>query len=164
MSDANPGIMVNEILSLSDRLFRALLSTVPDELLTLDVTMPQMKILLLIYIHGPLRMTTIANDLKVTLPTATSLVDKLVEKSYIQRDTQSDDRRVVLCKLTGAGQKVIGGIWLSARARCQQLLLSMEYAKLAMLKDVLEAMLQSADSQAAQKMIILASQEPGKIR
>jgi DNA-binding MarR family transcriptional regulator len=164
MSDANPGIMVNEILSLSDRLFRALLSTVPDELLTLDVTMPQMKILLLIYIHGPLRMTTIANDLKVTLPTATSLVDKLVEKSYIQRDTQSDDRRVVLCKLTGAGQKVIGGIWLSARARCQQLLLSMEYAKLAMLKDVLEAMLQSADSQAAQKMIILASKEPGKIR
>jgi DNA-binding MarR family transcriptional regulator len=164
MSDANPGIMVDDILSLSDRLFRALLSTVPDELLTLDVTMPQMKILLLIYIHGPLRMTTIANDLKVTLPTATSLVDKLVEKSYIQRDTQSDDRRVVLCKLTGAGQKVIGGIWLSARARCQQLLLSMEYAKLAMLKDVLEAMLQSADSQAAQKMIILASQEPGKIR
>jgi DNA-binding MarR family transcriptional regulator len=149
MSNPHSETVVNEILSLSDRLFRTLLPAVPDELLALDVTMPQMKILLLIYIHGPLRMTAIANDLKVTLPTATSLVDKLVEKNYIQRDTQSDDRRVVLCKLSAAGQKAIVGIWESARSRCQQLLLDMEFEKLKMLKDVLEAMLQSANAQQA---------------
>ena len=98
-------------------------------------------------------------DLKVTLPTATSLIDKLVEKNYIQRDTQSDDRRVVLCKLSAAGQKAIEGIWVSARVRCQQLLLALEQSKLEMLKDVLEAMLQSANSRQVQNLDINRSEE-----
>jgi DNA-binding MarR family transcriptional regulator len=153
MSNHNPDPVVDEILALADRLFRALLPTVPDELLTLDATMPQMKIMLLLYIHGPLRMTTIANELKVTLPTATSLVDKLVEKNYVQRETQADDRRVVLCKLADGGQKAIGGIWVSARKRSELLLQSLDHGRLEMFRDVLVAMMQSSDTQKAQKII-----------
>jgi DNA-binding MarR family transcriptional regulator len=144
MNNSQQDNLANEVLSLSDRLFRELLPTVPDELLTLDVTMPQLKILLLLYIHGPLRMSAIANDLRVTLPTATSLVDKVVDKNFVQRETQTDDRRVVLCKLSADGQKAIGGIWVSARARCYQLLMNMDTTKLEMFKDVLVAMMQSA--------------------
>jgi DNA-binding MarR family transcriptional regulator len=151
MNNPDSNILVDDILSLSDRLFRALLPTVPHELLTLDVTMPQMKIMLLLYVRGPIRMTNIANDLKVTLPTATSLIEKLVDKNYVLRDTQSDDRRVVLCKLSASGQKAIAGIWISARKRSQQLLLSLDYSKLEMFKDVLNAMMQSSDTLQAQK-------------
>ena len=35
--------LVEEILTLADKLFRQLLPTVPEELLSLDVTMPQLK-------------------------------------------------------------------------------------------------------------------------
>jgi DNA-binding MarR family transcriptional regulator len=156
----NPEVVVNDILSLSDHLFRALLPTVPDELLTLDVTMPQLKILLLLYIHGPFRMSALANELKVTLPTATSLVDKLVDKNYIQRDTQSDDRRVVLCKLSEGGQKAISGIWVSSRNRCQQILLAVDLEKLNMFKAALEAMLKSAGSQPADQVNHNHAEEP----
>ena len=151
MNNPDFSILVDDILSLADRLFRALLPTVPDELLTLDATMPQMKIMLLLYVRGPIRMTNLANDLKVTLPTATSLIEKLVEKNYVLRDTQSDDRRVVLCKLSASGQKAIAGIWTSARIRSEQMLLSLEYSKLEMFRDVLNAMMQSSDTQQAQK-------------
>jgi DNA-binding MarR family transcriptional regulator len=151
MSNPNSNVLVEDILSLADRLFRALLPSVPDELMALDVTMPQMKIMLLLYVRGPIRMTNIANDLKVTLPTATSLIEKLVDKNYVLRDTQSDDRRVVLCKLSASGRKAIAGIWISARKRSEQLLLSLDYSKLEMFRDVLNAMMQSSDTQESQK-------------
>jgi DNA-binding MarR family transcriptional regulator len=146
MNNNSAEVVVNDILSLADHLFRTLLPTVPDELLSLDATMPQLKILLLLYIHGPLRMSAIANELRVTLPTSTSLIDKLVDKNYILRENQTDDRRVVLCKLTSEGQKVVGNIWVSTRARCQQILLNMDYAKLELFREALNSMLKSADS------------------
>ena len=151
MSNPDSNVLVEDILILADRLFRALLPSVPDELMALDVTMPQMKIMLLLYVRGSVRMTNIANDLKVTLPTATSLIEKLVDKNYVLRDTQSDDRRVVLCKLSVSGKKAIAGIWISARKRSQQLLLSLDYSKLEMFRDVLNAMMQSSDTQQSQK-------------
>ncbi len=136
--------LVNDILGIADRLFRLLLPVVPDELLTLDITMPQMKIILILFIHGPQRMTNLAAELKVTLPTATSLVDKLVEKGFVSRENQTDDRRVVLCKLAEPGQKAVRGIWETARASSRQLLQTMDHSRLEMFRDVLNEMLKSA--------------------
>jgi DNA-binding MarR family transcriptional regulator len=136
--------LIDETLSLADKLFRQLFPTVPRELLTLDVTMPQMKIMLTLYINGPTRMSVIASELDVALPTATSLVDRLVEKRFVLRENQVDDRRVVLCRLSEEGQKAIGRVWESSRIRCQELLENMDINKLRMLADVLEDMLKSA--------------------
>lgn len=136
--------LVEDILSLADQLFRQLLPTVPKDLLTLDATMPQLKIMLILYLNGPARMSDIASALDVTLPTATSLVDKLVEKNFVTRENQKNDRRVVVCHLSEAGQKAIGGIWESSRLRSQQLLEEMDDTKLQMFVEVLEDMLKSA--------------------
>ena len=136
--------LVEDILSLADQLFRQLLPTVPKDLLTLDATMPQLKIMLILYLNGPARMSDIASALDVTLPTATSLVDKLVEKNFVTRENQKNDRRVVVCHLSEAGQKAIGGIWESSRLRSQQLLEDMDNTKLQMFVEVLEDMLKSA--------------------
>jgi DNA-binding MarR family transcriptional regulator len=142
MALTEKGKLIDDILSLADRLFRHLLPTVPQNLLTLDVTMPQIKIMLILYIHGPVRMSDIAAELEVTLPTSTSLVDRLVEKNFVVRENQPDDRRVVLCRLSEAGQKAIAGIWASTRVNSQELLQAMDTAKLKMLVEVLEAMMQ----------------------
>ncbi len=143
----SPEEIVNDILSLSDKLFRTLLPSVPDELLSLEVTMPQLKIMLMLYVHGPLRMSSLAADLNVTLPTATSLADKLVERGYISRENQPDDRRVVMCKLTAEGQNAINGIWVSARERCRQILFNMELEKLRLCRDALADMLKTSADQ-----------------
>ena len=132
--------LVDDILALADRLFRELLPTVPKDLLTLDVTMPQIKILLILHVHGPRRMSDLASELDITLPATTSLVDRLVEKQYVAREASPDDRRVVLCHLSEAGQLAIGRIWQSARKRSQELLQSMALSKLELLVEALRAM------------------------
>lgn len=136
--------LVDAILGLADSLFRTLLPTVPRDLLTLDVTMPQIKILLILYVGGPRRMSDIAADLDVTLPAATSLIDRLVEKHYVVRETYSDDRRVVLCQLSPSGEQAVNHIWQTARTRCCELLKTMDVGKLRMLSEALGAMMSAA--------------------
>jgi DNA-binding MarR family transcriptional regulator len=137
--------LVEDILALADQLFRQLLPTVPKELLTIDVTMPQLKIMLILYIHGPTRMSDIAGGLDVTFPTATILVDKLVGKDFVTRESQKNDRRVVVCRLSENGQKAVGRIWESSRLRSQELLEALDTTKLRMFVEILEDMLKSAD-------------------
>jgi len=141
---AQKDTLVEEILTLADKLFRQLLPTVPEELLSLDVTMPQLKMMMILYVNGPARMSDIAAGLDITLPTTTSLVDRLVEKHYVIREDLADDRRVVLCRLSEAGQKAIGHIWESGRIRSQELLEAMDTARLEMFVEILKAMLESA--------------------
>lgn len=136
--------LVDGILALADRLFRELLPTVPRDLLSLDITMPQMKILLILFVSGPRRMSDIASELDVTLPTATSLIDRLVEKHYVERETQPDDRRVVLCQLADAGEQVVRHIWQTAGKRSRELLQAMDVSKLEMFAEALQAMHETA--------------------
>jgi DNA-binding MarR family transcriptional regulator len=136
--------VVEEILKLADVLFRELLPSVPKELLELDITMPQMKIMLILFMRGPQRMSALAADLGITLATSTGLVDRLVERDFIVREDSPDDRRVVLCRLSENGQKAVGRLWKSARNRSGQLLAAMEISKLNMFKEALAAMLSSA--------------------
>jgi len=145
MGSSHKENLIEDILALADKLFRQLLPTVPPELLSLDVTMPQMKIMLLLYFHGPVRMSDIASELDVTLPTATSLVDRLVEKNYLSREGHADDRRVVLCRLSEEGQKTIGRIWSSTRTQSQKLLQGMETSKLQMFVEALQEMMKTSE-------------------
>ncbi|MCK9356587.1 MAG: MarR family transcriptional regulator [Dehalococcoidia bacterium] len=136
--------LVDGILALADKLFRELLPTVPRDLLSLDITMPQMKILVILYVTGPRRMSDVASELDVTLPTATSLVERLVEKRYVERETNPDDRRVVLCHLSEAGEQVIKHIWQSAGKRSRELLQAMDVSKLELFAEALQAMHETA--------------------
>lgn len=153
MNQANKVDLVESILMTSDRLFRKLLPTVPKELLTLDVTMPQLKIMLMLYIYGPMRMSAIASEMDVALPTATSFIDRLVEKNFVVRESQPNDRRVVLCRLAEAGQKTVDSIWESSRENIGSLLEEIDVNKLQMLVEVLHSMLDMANAKAEQIVV-----------
>jgi DNA-binding MarR family transcriptional regulator len=143
--------MVEGILKFADNIFRVLLPTVPRELLDLDVTMPQLKMMFLLFLNGPMRMSDLASDLGVTLATATGLADRMVERDMVVRESQPDDRRVVLCRLSGSGQKRISRIWESARSRMGELLQAMDAANLQALTGALETMLASAEREYREK-------------
>lgn len=136
---------VERILDLTDKLFGALLPTVPKEVLELDVTMPQLKILLMLYINGPVRMSAIASDLGVTLATATGLVDRLVEREMVTRENHPDDRRVVMCRLSLSGQQRTNRIWTSVRSKMGNILETLDFNELQQLLNILENMLANAD-------------------
>lgn len=136
---------LESILKTGDKLFRQLLPSIPREgLLELDVTMPQLKIMLLLFINGPMRMGVLAADLQVTLATATGLVERLVERGMVTRESQPDDRRVVLCRLSGEGHKTISRIWETARNNTRKLLDNLDTGTLQILAEVLQTMLDAA--------------------
>jgi DNA-binding MarR family transcriptional regulator len=154
METGNRQEIVENILELAAKLFRQLLPAVPRELLGMDMTMPQLKIMLILFLNGPVRMSDLAENLGVTLATGTGLVDRLVERGMIERESTPTDRRVVLCHLSESGQKAVTGIWEAAKNRSKELLEAMDTAKLMMFTEVLETMLKSAEYSSATDKII----------
>ena len=143
MVDSQKQELVEHALQLGNKLFRGLLPAMPGELLLLDLTMPQLKVVLLLFLSGSSRMSVVASSLGVSLATATGIVDRLVERGIVLREAQSGDRRVVLCHLSEKGQKLIGEMWQSARQRAKELLEAIDASKLMLITETLEALLQT---------------------
>ncbi|MYB62445.1 MAG: MarR family transcriptional regulator [Gemmatimonadetes bacterium] len=87
------------------QLFRMAYIVRLNELRGPDMTVPQIKTLILIEHLGPLRMGELTSYLGSGLSTTTSIVDRLVRKNLVQRDSDPSDRRVVVCKLTLKGRE-----------------------------------------------------------
>lgn len=73
---------------------------------TADLTFPQYRVLGLLA-GGDERSTALAARLAVAKPTVTSLVDSLVERGYVVRDTAPGDRRVVRLAITVGGRDAL---------------------------------------------------------
>ena len=111
-------MQVNNLRELSDRfvtvvrqLCRLTYIARLDEWQGLDMTVPQIKTLILIEHLGPLRMGAIASYLGSGLSTTTTIVDRLVKKQLVQRDSDPNDRRVVICELTSKGRDATELFW-----------------------------------------------------
>lgn len=138
--------LIERILQLGEKAFRELIPILPTEWLQLDLTMPQLKVVLLLFLNGPARMSDIASALGVSLATATGVADRLVERDIVVRESQPDDRRVVLCRLSEKGQKMIGGLWQLARDRTKELLEAAATSQLQLITEALEALLEAGEA------------------
>jgi DNA-binding MarR family transcriptional regulator len=150
--------LIENILQLGEKAFRELFPILPTEWLKLDLTMPQLKVVLLLYMTGSVRMSDIASALGVSLATATGVIDRLVERDIVQRESQPEDRRVVLCHLSEKGQRIIGGLWQLSRDNLKELLGTIEPAKLELVTEALEAISQASDITKG----VLQKQQQGK--
>ena len=136
--------IIENILLLSDKAFRELFPILPKEWLRLNLTMPQLKVVLLLFVNGPSRMGEIASALGVSLATATGVVDRLVERGILVREDDPDDRRVVLCHLSGKGKELIGGLWQLSQDQIRELMGSIAARQLLLITEALEVILQAA--------------------
>lgn len=137
--------LIERILQLGEKAFRELIPILPTEWLQLDLTMSQLKVVLLLFMTGSVRMSDIASALGVSLATATGVVDRLVERDIVLRESQPEDRRVVLCHLSEKGQKLIGGLWQLARDRAKELLEVAAHSQLQLITEALEALLKAGE-------------------
>jgi DNA-binding MarR family transcriptional regulator len=135
--------LIEHVLQLSEKTFRELIPLVSKEWLQLDLTMPQLKVVLILVLNGSARMSAIASQLGVSLATATGVVDRLVEQGIVLRHDQPGDRRVVLCSLSDKGQKLIGGLWRLHQEEEREMLEAMKLHQLQSLKQALEVILQA---------------------
>jgi DNA-binding MarR family transcriptional regulator len=54
--------------------------------------------------YKPRNMSEVAGDLKITLGTLTTAINKLIKKGYVDRQRIEEDRRVVQVQLTKKGK------------------------------------------------------------
>ena len=90
-----------------------------DEWEGLDMTIPQIRTLVLLERMGPLRMGNIAIYLGRALSATTTVMDRLVEKGLVDRVADPSDRRVVICQLSESGEQAITRFWRIGRERLQ---------------------------------------------
>lgn len=70
-----------------------------------DISITDMHIIETIGYENSRNMTSVANDLGITVGTLTIAINNLVKKDYVKRTRSQKDRRVVLICLSPNGQK-----------------------------------------------------------
>ena len=73
----------------------------------LDLTIGQIKVIFCLAGPSPLSMSALAQQLGITLPAATYVVDRLVRAGLVARQEHPSDRRFVDCFLTAQGQALV---------------------------------------------------------
>jgi DNA-binding MarR family transcriptional regulator len=73
------------------------------EIVEIDLTMPRLKVLYLLGVHGELHMSELSARLGVSLPTVSGLVDRLVDGGFARRRDDPADRRQVIVAIAPAG-------------------------------------------------------------
>jgi DNA-binding MarR family transcriptional regulator len=144
-------VLVHHILELSNDIFRAIRFSIPSEWLASDMTIAQLRVLLLLHTEGASRMSLIASSLGTTLSTATGTVDILVKKGLVVRRDDPLDRRLVICDLSPTGQEVMSRMWAIGQQQLGKLLHGLSVEELQKADEVAEILLNNVKASANEK-------------
>jgi DNA-binding MarR family transcriptional regulator len=126
-------VLVKQILDLSDQIFNIMMPGLPQQWLSADVTLVQLRLLFVLNSAGPKRMSELASAMDVAMSTTTGIVDNLVKKEMVLREADPQDRRVVVCRLSEKGEELAGGLWRWGQHQVERMLqaLGVDQLKLA---------------------------------
>lgn len=124
------------------------LSEVADEL-----TVPQLRVLVLLNSRGPMNLTTIAQHLDVNASNASRTCDQLVAVGRVAREPAPGDRRSTVLQLTGEGSRLIAGIMAARRRLIDGVVVRMNPRDQQVLAQGLEAFLATVTTLPAEESI-----------
>ena len=82
----------------------------------LGLTMTQLRVMFLLRANPDMSAGALADELSVTPPTLTRIMDRLVRNSLVGREVDPQDRRCVRHRLTPEGMATVEGIERTGRA------------------------------------------------
>jgi DNA-binding MarR family transcriptional regulator len=116
---------IDEVVTLiSSALFAAFLRGA-EEWAKLDVTMPQMKVLMLLGLHGSAPVSSLAQQMNVSPPNVTGILDRLEHQHWVARTSDPHDRRVVRVVLTDEGARFMDSLQTAGAGRVRARLTAM---------------------------------------
>jgi DNA-binding MarR family transcriptional regulator len=115
----------------------------------MELTVTQLMVLFLLRDTPGMPAGALAEDLRVTPPTVTGLVDRLVRMGVVRREEDPKDRRLVRNVLTERGEEMLGEVEREGRAFLTELFEHLSAAHLSRLVDCLEALVAADDELAA---------------
>jgi DNA-binding MarR family transcriptional regulator len=78
-----------------------------ERVLRLGLSMAQLHILYTLQRNGEMPMSRLAEVLNVSLSNATGLIDRIEERGFVERTRVPEDRRIVLIRVTEAGERML---------------------------------------------------------
>ena len=87
--------------------WRELMSAARPRWSAADLTFTQLRGLSVLARRQPLRMSDLAEALGMTAASASALIDRMVQRGFVTRRSDPDDRRTVLVELSRRGQRIL---------------------------------------------------------
>jgi DNA-binding MarR family transcriptional regulator len=139
--------LLTQVVDILEEVYHSGSRAVSPEWFTLDLSMPQVRVVFLLLQERPLRMSELASALDVSMSRATGLLDRLVEKELVNRWSDPDDRRSVLCALTEHGNELGHGLLAARRSRWEERLAALSQAELKKIFEAMELVRSAASSE-----------------
>lgn len=86
------------------------------------VTLPQLRLLVMVESRGPLNLATVADGLGIHPSNATRACDRLVLAGLLDRRDNPADRRNLLLELTPAGRELVARVMAHRRSAIAEIL------------------------------------------
>jgi DNA-binding MarR family transcriptional regulator len=118
--------MVAEVLKLLPGLSKALSQSMPEDARREGVSVAQVRVLVHLNEYGPQTMGALAEGLRITTPSATGLINPLVEMGYVVRERSERDRRVVTVELSAHAHELAESILAQQRSDVEEALGGMD--------------------------------------
>src|SRR6266536_4959126 len=98
--------IIEDIIEAHQNILRAISASCPSVWINLDLSMAQLKTLMTLYNGGAAPIGQIAECLGIGQPTASHLVDRLVQTQLVLRMEDPLDRRRTLAQLSPGGEEL----------------------------------------------------------
>lgn len=108
-----------------------------------NLTHTQFFVLVAIHSNKRPAMRTLSDNLKVSMPTMTGIIERLVKGGYVKRIPHPQDRRQVLVELTPQGSGIITEFQRAAMARWQQVLVALNSQDIEYFQKIVTKLLKS---------------------
>jgi DNA-binding MarR family transcriptional regulator len=109
------------------------------------LSMTQIATLLLIHRKGAISVSDIGNELQITSPAASQLLDRLVQQGLVDRSEDPDDRRLKQITLSNQGEAVLKAGFQARRNWLEDLVELMSQEEQKQVFAALDLMLAKAD-------------------
>ena len=90
------------------------------------VTLPQFRILVVLYANGPLRFGVLADKMRINPSTFSRSIDRMVAGGWVERTQSPESRREILIALSQHGRGLVDHVMLRRRNELDRILAPME--------------------------------------
>jgi DNA-binding MarR family transcriptional regulator len=104
------------------RVFHAFWADASSAWLGLDLSITQLRNLIVLSLHGPQPVGGLAAALDVSEPSASQIVDRLFLRGLVRRDPDPSDRRRIVVSITEEGEQVLDSVRSSRSAAAERFL------------------------------------------
>ena len=143
--------LIARIEHADDRFLRLTATEQGNPLMSIDLTMQQLRTLMILSFRGSASGQELADGLGVHLSTVTGLINRLLARGLVERCEDPKDRRVRRARLSAEGTRMMQQMRDAGRLHKRRLLQQLDNTALAQMADAMDALNTAASDQHQQQ-------------